>query len=481
MKDCKTITVTLLFLMLSMAINAQTLQEGRRLFAAGNYEAALPIMQKYIKGQPNDPSLNYWYGVCLYETGQKEKCPQYLEKAAKRKIIKAYRHLSMYYADNYRYQEAADCLEKLADGMEADKTLHDEALEEQYRAKADKLRKTYRLLRTTEKVCFIDSIVVSKNNFLKHYLLDPSSGSIGKASEYFDNELEGEVYIPEMQVNIYFSRTDQDSIFHIYRGYRSFNEWSDIAQLEIPGTKGNIRYPFVLTDGITVYYASDGPESIGGYDIFVTRQNQNTGNYLIPENIGMPFNSEANDYMYAVDDVNSLGWFATDRNQPSDSVCIYTFIPNETRITYNYENGDTALIQRASRIASIAETQTDADAVRSARQRLALLRYGFTQDNDTELLTFVIDDFTDYHEASDFRSDEARTLFGQWNDAKKVLDENMSKLLQLRSLWPTASIDEQVNLRPEILTLEKAVEEVQHKVNEMEIAVRNTEIEYLTR
>ena len=49
-----------------------------------------------------------------------------------------------------------------------------------------------------------------------------------------------------------------------------------------------------MADGVTIYYASDG-EGLGGYDIFVTRYNTNTDTYLVPENVGMPFNSPYND------------------------------------------------------------------------------------------------------------------------------------------------------------------------------------------
>lgn len=60
-----------------------------------------------------------------------------------------------------------------------------------------------------------------------------------------------------------------------------------------------------MADGVTIYYASDG-EGLGGYDIFVTRYNTNTDTYLVPENVGMPFNSPYNDYMYVIDD--SIIW-----------------------------------------------------------------------------------------------------------------------------------------------------------------------------
>lgn len=45
------------------------------------------------------------------------------------------------------------------------------------------------------------------------------------------------------------------------------------------------QLPVCLSDGVTIYYATDG-EGLGGYDIFVTRYNTNTDSYLTPENVG---------------------------------------------------------------------------------------------------------------------------------------------------------------------------------------------------
>lgn len=90
----------------------------------------------------------------------------------------------------------------------------------------------------------------------------------------------------------------------------------------------SVNYPFMMPDGTTFYFAATGEESIGGYDIFVTRFDSESGSFLKAENIGMPFNSTANDYMYAIDEFNDIGWFATDRSQPEGKVCIYIFIPS---------------------------------------------------------------------------------------------------------------------------------------------------------
>ncbi len=56
----------------------------------------------------------------------------------------------------------------------------------------------------------------------------------------------------------------------------------------------------------------------------------------------MPFDSPYNHYMHVIDQYNNLGWFASDRFQPEGKICIYVFIPNSSKQTYNYEAMDAA-------------------------------------------------------------------------------------------------------------------------------------------
>ena len=135
----------------------------------------------------------------------------------------------------------------------------------------------------------------------------------------------------------------------------------------MPGSineSGNANDPFVLSDGVTIYYATDG-EGLGGYDIFVTRYNTNTDSYLTPENVGMPFNSPYNDYMYVIDEYNNLGWFTSDRFQPEEKVCIYVFIPNSSKQTYNYEAMDPQQMIRLAQILSLIHLSEPRDTERA--------------------------------------------------------------------------------------------------------------------
>ncbi len=108
---------------------------------------------------------------------------------------------------------------------------------------------------------------------------------------------------------VLYGNQSTDGKMQLYSRIRLLDGWSEPEPLTSLNEQGNVNYPFLMSDGITLYYASDGEGSLGGYDIFVTRYDSENSNYLRPDNIGMPFNSPANDYMYAIDESNNIGWF----------------------------------------------------------------------------------------------------------------------------------------------------------------------------
>ena len=147
-------------------------------------------------------------------------------------------------------------------------------------------------------------------------------------------------------------------------------EWESPVDIDpMAGENGDVNYPFLLPDGITLYYASDGESSIGGYDIYMARRNADNG-FLEPVNLGMPYNSPFNDYMMAIDEYTGVGWFASDRNRIPGKVTVYVFVPSEMRV--NVDADDPALRARAL-LSPIAATQEEGvdyssllDAVRRA-------------------------------------------------------------------------------------------------------------------
>ena len=468
-------------LLICLGATSQTLQQGRTYFLQGDYEKAKPIMLKFLKQKPDAADRNYWYGVCCMETGEREKAIPYLEKAADKKIFKAYRVLGEYYLSKENYQPAIANLEAFIKGISADKELHDAALEDSLTIVTDSLKVLFRMLRNTSRICFIDSFLVSKDELFNTYIIGESTGSFYPSSVFFDDDSEGEVFMPETGQNILYSRLTQQGVFRFFTKFKSFDRWTDETPVNGLDTDGDLRYPFLQNDGVTIYYAASGSESMGGLDIFVSRYNTTTGKYLKPENIGMPFNSEANDYLYVIDEDNNLGWFATDRRQPEGMVCIYVFIPSERNQKYNYENGDTLAIHRAARLTSIADTQSDLNAVRAARQRLTLLRYELTEKAEQGSFTYIIDDVTTYHNLDDFKCPDAAKLYQRWTELKHQYNTDLAKLNKQRDDYTNASRQEKERMTQQLLEFEEKVLKTEQQVIKMENDIRTTEINYLNR
>lgn len=471
---------SILLVLIPFLVRAQTLEQGRDLFAHGNYEKAKPIMLKYLKQKPQDASRNYWYGVCCMETGEQEKAIPYLEKAVEKKIFKANRALGEYYMSTGMYELAIDNFRQYVDGISSDKALHDSILEARFTFMADSLAVWAKMLHSTRKVCFIDSLTIPKEQLFNHLKLGSEAGRLAPAAQLLGNGIEGEAYMPETGQSIVFSKADANGRFSLYRSYKSYDGWDDEAPLEGLPTDADMRYPFLMTDGTTVYFAQAGSESIGGLDIFVSRINPATGRYFKPENIGMPFNSSANDYMMAIDEQNGLGWFATDRGMAPDSVCLYIFLPETMGQYYNFDTDPHTVIAAAASIKSIAATQTDPESVAKARQRLLLLSYG-NDSTDTQSFTYTVDDLTVYHNPGDFQNPEARTMFQKWNSMKNELENLQTQLDSRRTEYGKAGASDQSKMQAGLLSLENRVLELERKVIGMENEIRTLELNYLKR
>lgn len=457
----------------SMAISAQTLADAKTLYEKGQYEEAKSAFKKLLKAQPSNGNYNFWYGACCLKTDEPGEALKYLETAVKRRIANGQLYLAQNYNALYRFEEAIQTCENYISDLSKRKQSTEEADKLLEKSKAN-----LRMLKGVENVCVIDSFVVDKNNFLEAYKISPESGKLFMYNAYFQNAgpQEGTVYETELGNKIYYSEKQPDGTLSILSRNKLLDNWSPGNLL--PGSINeavNASYPYVLTDDITIYYATDGPSSFGGYDIFVTRYNTNTDSYLSPENVGMPFNSPYNDYMYVIDEFNNLGWFASDRNQPEDKVCIYVFIPNSSKQVYNYEGMDSQKIIQLAQLHSIKDTWTDEKAVNAAKERLQKAFNANPLAKKSYDFKFVIDDQATYYQLEDFHSPQAKALFGKYSQLQKSYKEQSEKLEEMRSKYARSNTDEKTKMSAAILDLEKRIQQLSEEVEQTAIQIRNLE------
>ena len=88
--------------------------------------------------------------------------------------------------------------------------------------------------------------------------------------------------------------------------------------------------PFIHPDGRTLFFTSNGHQSIGGNDVF--RTHFLAGKWSAPENMGYPINTVANDNYFTLTADGSRAYFSSDRPGGQGAQDVYTFdMPKEDR------------------------------------------------------------------------------------------------------------------------------------------------------
>ena len=88
-------------------------------------------------------------------------------------------------------------------------------------------------------------------------------------------------------------------------------KWGEAVNLgESINTPFNEDAPFVDAHG-NLYFASQGHETMGGYDIFVAPQSSQGFNH--PENIGYPINTPGDDIFFTINEEGTTGYFSSER------------------------------------------------------------------------------------------------------------------------------------------------------------------------
>lgn len=456
----------------SVAQNAKELAQAKLDYKNGAFEKALPVFEREYNAKPTDSSLNLWYGVCLVETrGDLAKAEECLVVASKRNLPESYLYLGGLYIDQYRVGEAEQLFARYAKARPREK----ETTLAPYTAALEKMQ---RAISRTEDIQIIDSLIVDKRNFLSAYKLSPQAGTLSLFNDMFESRqaIESTVYMNEKGTKIYYGQLvkNEFSLFSMEKLLSGYGNEKSLSADNF-GLTGDVNYPFVLTDGSTIYFAAKDDNGLGGYDIYVTRYNFNNDSYLAPEMLNMPFNSPANDYLYVFDEEKGVGWFATDRFQPEGKVCIYTFIPNE-EVTL-VESEDNAYIENRARITSIKaswKSGKDYRAIRDkARKEIAKV------EKKTVDFTFVINDDHVYHSSTDFKSNNARSLFANLQSKYKALEDLNNDLERRRTAYREAQSTKRSDLSLVIVDLETSQEQLMRDIEDLEVRVRNEEIKVL--
>lgn len=457
------ISIVLLFLyLLSVDAFTQTSAEADTLFTSGKYAEALKAYENLSKHKPKETLYTFRTAVSAFETGDYDKAIIHFENSGN-KYPQRNLYLGKLYFERYQFEKAAIAYESYLHSFSSDDKTYADIERQLNRAKLGA-----NLLSRVEDVEIVDSVVVDKSNFLSNIPVIPDLGTVKR--QQLDLGKKGKVdnmqYITQRGDRMYASEYLNGNS-DLFTALKLLSNWDEPLPLNDLNSEADENYPFLLQDGITLYFASNSKSSLGGYDIFITRLNTNDNTFLKPENIGMPFNSPYNDYMLVLDEQRNVGWFVSDRFLPEGKVAVYQYIPNKEKKIIRTEDTD-SLINKAkiTRFSGISSHLPEA------------LPYK-TKKTDAPSLVIFINDQTTYSSVDEFKNNSARNHYFQ---AQKLTEEKQSiesELTGLRKEYDAIRGSQRNALSQKILKLEERLRLLPALVENHTKRMRNDENEIL--
>ncbi len=263
-------------------------------------------------------------------------------------------------------------------------------------------------------------------------------------------------YFPNNNKKVIFSASDNSGSWNIYESELIGDGlWSEpkIISENITST-GDEIFPILSRDGKELYFSSNGHFGMGGFDLYVSRWDEEGEEWSIPENLGFPYSSTSDDLLYMNTSDGLYSIVVSNRNTAADSVDIFVIEYIATPIKSEIEN-----IDKVRKIAAL-----DVIPVVKNDETLAVAK-------DTSIINENKSNLNQYTTLVS----KVRSLKGE---QKKILD----KLKENRSLYETVTNEGDKTFIADIIK-ELEIESVSIK-NNLDAAVSNVqkaEMDFLSK
>ncbi len=194
--------------------------------------------------------------------------------------------------------------------------------------------------------------------FLSYPLEDRSWSDVpnvldGDSGHHFAKGL----YAPDWNEVLYFSAEGPSGTRDVMMTMLDDTVWTvPVPVGELSDPSADEIYPMLSPDGKTLFFASSGLYGVGGYDLYKSVWDEQGQRWSAPQNMGFPYSSPADDFLYVESEGGDYAVFASNRECGRDSVYVYAVryedYPVHTPMTDPWELQELALVNPP-----VAETQ----------------------------------------------------------------------------------------------------------------------------
>ncbi|MDR0694095.1 MAG: hypothetical protein LBF81_02190 [Prevotellaceae bacterium] len=222
---------------------------------------------------------------------------------------------------NYQFKEAAAIFSTIAE-QSRDTVLRQQAAHQLLLCENGQV-----MLHYIETPVVTGKKAVPANQFFNYYTTDlPGEWALLPADllQAKANDALSPVFIPATDANILYFASQATGDWDIYTLRRIEGEqWAAPEPVEAINTTFDERFPYVTPDGQTLYFSSNGHSGMGGYDLFKSTFNAATQQWNTPENIGFPYSSPFDDWLFVPNIHYTEALFTSSREQKTDSLTVY--------------------------------------------------------------------------------------------------------------------------------------------------------------
>ena len=223
----------------------------------------------------------------------------------------------------YRFEESLDVYEQALDSALA---VGNEALADLVRDRTVLSENGRNMSRFVQKPTVIAKRLFSLDEFFLYYPLEDRSWRAlpNPLDSSSTDGLVRALFAPDWNDVIYFSAEGDEGVRNLYITEQQDTVWSVPVLLEKQSTTdSNEIYPMLSPDGKTLYFSSKGFYGAGGYDLYKSVLDEATQTWSVPQNMGFPYSSPADDFLYVESEDGEYAVFASNRECPADSVWVY--------------------------------------------------------------------------------------------------------------------------------------------------------------
>jgi len=445
--------------------------QGEDWFNSGNYIDAEKAYAYLVEKYPKDQRYNYYLGICQLTT--RSNVSESLKRLNLAKIKNVnkdvYFYLGRAHQLLYHFEEAISSFEKYISLV----SKNDEK-SEQARTYISECKDARKISLKIYGLTVLDKVKIHESQLLKYYTPAKDVGHLYKNGEFFEAGVNPNHIMFETERGdvVYFPmEANSTDTLNIFKMEKLIDGWGDSKSLGSPvNSPYNDAYPFLATDGLTFYFASDRPGGFGGFDIYKVFYDSDSQSFMDPVNMGVPFNSPDDDFLFVSDDFNKVAWFASNRETYGDSLMVYTIKWDGTQVRSMVENVNDITV------AAQLSVTSKGDGLATKAQNTANTNYR-KRNVKEELFNFVINDTIHYTSFENFKNPEAQKLFKagfvlQQQKDSLAMDMKLKRIDYARESNETRR-NEIVN---EILRLENQVYSLEDQIEEKYMYARQKEL-----